>query len=378
MKVVVFADLHLGVTTYGELDPSTGLNTRVLNALASLDALVKYVLDNDIKIVAFVGDAYKNALPSRTLSHEFDKRIKALSDANVRLLLLDGNHDVSRMAQTKSPTAHLGHLALPNVTHTRFYQVEDVTLGQETVRFVFLPTYHTAEEIEAYVDQTATDYPVVFLFHGTLQGSLLNDWNVADREIYVDPEVFDQPGVAAVAMGHLHKPQVINTKPLIFYTGSLQRVDFSEEHQLKGFVILTVNPDATATREFHEIPSQPFVTLSHQVTTSVDATTDVLDYVQQQAIPPDAVVRLHVDLPDRTQVLDDRLIQTTLYSMGASYVLDLKRRYPVISRVRIDALNGGLSEADALRLYFKDHKLAKQRIARGLRLIDELQGEGLL
>jgi len=35
MKILHFADLHLGVETYGSVDPATGLPTRLLDVLGA-------------------------------------------------------------------------------------------------------------------------------------------------------------------------------------------------------------------------------------------------------------------------------------------------------------------------------------------------------
>ena len=43
MKIATFADLHVGVSTYGHIDPNTGLNTRVLDALNSDENLFKTI-----------------------------------------------------------------------------------------------------------------------------------------------------------------------------------------------------------------------------------------------------------------------------------------------------------------------------------------------
>ena len=48
MKIATFADLHVGVSTYGHIDPNTGLNTRVLDALNSFDEIIDYCINNSI------------------------------------------------------------------------------------------------------------------------------------------------------------------------------------------------------------------------------------------------------------------------------------------------------------------------------------------
>ncbi|MFM8490588.1 MAG: Rpn family recombination-promoting nuclease/putative transposase, partial [Candidatus Methylopumilus sp.] len=51
----------------------------------------------------------------------------------------------------------------------------------------FLPTYHTAEEIENIVKNTKYEgHPIVYIFHSTINGANLNDWNIAEKETYVE------------------------------------------------------------------------------------------------------------------------------------------------------------------------------------------------
>jgi len=58
LKIIHFADLHLGVETYGRTDPATGLSSRLLDFLSALDQLVDYALENRVDLVLFCGDAY--------------------------------------------------------------------------------------------------------------------------------------------------------------------------------------------------------------------------------------------------------------------------------------------------------------------------------
>ena len=40
MRILHFADLHIGVENYGRTDPQTGLSTRLIDFLSTLDELV--------------------------------------------------------------------------------------------------------------------------------------------------------------------------------------------------------------------------------------------------------------------------------------------------------------------------------------------------
>ncbi|MBC8249063.1 MAG: metallophosphoesterase, partial [Anaerolineales bacterium] len=93
MKLLHFADLHLGVENYGRIDPATGLSTRLMDFLRAYDQVVDYALENDISLVVFAGDAYKTRDPNPTYQREFARRIRRLSTAGIPTVLVAGNHD---------------------------------------------------------------------------------------------------------------------------------------------------------------------------------------------------------------------------------------------------------------------------------------------
>ena len=84
MKVLHFAELHLGVENYGRTDPATGLSTCLGDFIATLDEVVDYALENGIDLVLFCGDAYKSREPSQTQQREFAKRIGRLAASQRR------------------------------------------------------------------------------------------------------------------------------------------------------------------------------------------------------------------------------------------------------------------------------------------------------
>jgi exonuclease SbcD len=51
MRVLHFAGLHLGVETYGGVDPAIGLSTRLNDVLKALDEVVEYALGENVEVV---------------------------------------------------------------------------------------------------------------------------------------------------------------------------------------------------------------------------------------------------------------------------------------------------------------------------------------
>src|SRR5689334_20074668 len=95
MRILHFADAHIDMANYGRHDPQTGLPLRVLDFLRALDTIVDAAVSEQVDMVIFAGDAYKDRSPAPTFQREWGKRIIRLSQAKIPTLLLVGNHDLS-------------------------------------------------------------------------------------------------------------------------------------------------------------------------------------------------------------------------------------------------------------------------------------------
>ena len=139
MKIIHFADLHIGVESYGKLDPATGFPTRMLDILRSLDKLVDYAIAEDVDLVIFCGDAYKSRDPSQTQQREFARRIKRLSEANIPVFLLVGNHDLPN-AVGKATTIEIFHtLAISNIYVGNSFDIYTIPTKAGEVQIIALP-----------------------------------------------------------------------------------------------------------------------------------------------------------------------------------------------------------------------------------------------
>jgi len=139
VKIIHFADLHLGVESYGRLDPDTGLSSRLLDFLSALDRLVDYALENKADLVLFCGDAYKSREPSQTQQREFARRIRRLSSAGIPIFLLVGNHDLPNATGRATTTEIFDTLAVENVYVSSRPDVYRIHTGSGTIQIVSLP-----------------------------------------------------------------------------------------------------------------------------------------------------------------------------------------------------------------------------------------------
>ena len=95
LTILHFADAHIDMANYGRHDPQSGLPMRVIDFLKSLDTIVDAAIEEQVDLVLFAGDAYKDRNPAPTFQREWEKRMMRLSRAGVPTLLLVGNHDLS-------------------------------------------------------------------------------------------------------------------------------------------------------------------------------------------------------------------------------------------------------------------------------------------
>src|SRR5579871_4530876 len=115
MKILHFADLHIGVENYSRPDPDTGLPSRLHDFLAAFDELVDYALEESVDLVIFAGDAYKSREPTQTHQREFARRVRRLTVAGIPVFLLVGNHDLPNAVSRANALEIFQTLAIDNV-----------------------------------------------------------------------------------------------------------------------------------------------------------------------------------------------------------------------------------------------------------------------
>ena len=375
MKLITFADAHIGISTYSTIDPKTNLNTRVLDSLNGIDQIINYAEENNIKYILFAGDMFKNALPSPTLVREINKRIKASAEKGIKWIIQDGNHDVSPLETAKSALDPLSTLKVENVEHTRF---EKTYMIDNNIRVLVLPTYTTQEEVENILSKYNDNIKTIVMGHFTSLNAKLNDWLIASNEDAIDIKIFQKPNILAVVLGHLHKHQILNTNPLSYYCSSTIRTDFNEEHDKKGFVVLDIDNNYNVSYIFKEIKTQEFLSVKMDLVGEDDAQANVMAYlnhIKKDLI--DKVVRVQLTL-DKENNIDDNEILEFLKNNNVSYIANISKIFDREQLIRNKDINEQITEEEALREYFKDNSDKDEIIKLGISIINEMKEKNLI
>jgi exonuclease SbcD len=391
VKVLHFADLHLGVENYGRPDPATGLHTRLLDFLRSFDELLEYALAEPVDLVLFAGDAYKNRDPNPTHQREFARRIHRLASANIPVFLLIGNHDIPRTAGRANTLDIFATLEVPNVYVCRRPATYQIPTRAGPVQIVGLPWIvrshllsreeHkalslseieelTLSKVENILDKQLEglnpDLPTILAVHGAVQGATYG----SERSVMLGQELVLPLGLVKkaafdyVALGHIHRHQVLRQKqPPIVYAGSVDRIDFGEEKEAKGFVLAEVER-GRAQYKFVELAStRRFVTIEVQAD-GADPMAQVEEAIAVHDIK-DAVVRLIIHTTmEKNRLLHDNEIHKLLSEAFkvATVVRDVER----VSRLRLgsDQTIEQMTPLEVLERYLQVRQVPKERIEK--------------
>jgi exonuclease SbcD len=402
-KILHLADIHIGMETYGRTDPATGLNSRLLDYLQRLDETLAYALETEqVDFVLIAGDIYKNRTPNPTHQREFARRLNRVVRAEIPTLILTGNHDVPAASGRAHSVEIFDALELRGVTiasRMRSYRVEtrsgpiqvltvpwlnrQMLLTKDDLQGLPMSAlddemvHKVSEWIEAAVIRLDPSVPTVLTFHGTLAGATYGSERalMLGHDLVLPRSVVARPGVDYIALGHIHKHQTIGSEPPAVYPGSLERIDFGEEEETKGFVIVDLQKGATSWR-FVPVAARRFVTIDVDVREAPDPAERVERAVARHDVAG-AIVRVLIKCaPAQRAQLQERALREQLDAAGANFIAGIALEVERSARGRFaeiqQELQGGLTPRRALELYLRSKNVAAAREQQLLAVADEL------
>ena len=408
MKILHFADLHLGVESYGRIDPTTGLSSRFLDFLSALDQVVDYALENRVDLVLFCGDAYKSREPSQTQQREFARRINRLSTANIPIFLLVGNHDLPNAIGRATSTEIFDTLAVKNVYVSSRPDIYHIPTNSGIIQIASLPWLRrstllskedtknlTLDQINQRLQQVLTNVidaniskldptlPSILAAHvwvSSAQVGSERSMTIGQEQMLLLSNVAN-PAFDYIALGHIHRHQVLSDNPPVVYPGSLERLDFSEEEDDKGFYIVEIEPDKETGKrrvsfDFHQVTGRRFLTIDISIKPEdIEPTSTVLRAIAEQGDGVrDAVARLNINLPAETagQLRDNEIRDALKEAHYFTIAKDIERE----NRLRLGQFTAEeLTELDALKKWLETQTFTPERakllLEYGEKLIQE-------
>ncbi len=398
IRLLHFADTHIGMENYGRTSPQTGLNSRVEDFLRRMDEMIAFAREHDVDLTIFAGDAFKTRTPNPTYQREFAYRIRDLA-ALAPIIMLIGNHDVPPMALKASSIEIYDTLQVPNVWVASEYEDRVVQTKRGPVivgaapyplRSRLLEKVDTAGMTIADIDQMmradliqvldslaaeadglavaagAPAVPRVLTAHFSIDEATLGSERqvMLGRDVSVPVSALADPRWDYVALGHVHRHQNLTHKrsdaPPVVYSGSMERIDFGEEGDEKGFCWVELARGATQW-QFEKVAARKFVTIRADLRETDEPTQDVVALINRYNLQ-DCVVRIRVDLSLQTEArFDESLIRDVLRQAGVNMIAAVSKDVEQPIRTRLGGSPEGLTDLELLERYLVSKDVDRER-----------------
>lgn len=217
MKFIHFADAHLDSPFRGlSFLPSKEFNQIYQAADQSLIRIVDLALAEKVDLVLIAGDTFDSAKPSPRSQLFFAEQIKRLTDAQIQVVMIFGNHDHMRredLLVNQSPYFKL--LGADEVVEKASFKTKD-NFNYDIVGFSYLNNHITEDKIPDFPEKG--------------QNYTFGLMHAQEKETDSRKNVYAPFTVAEVqalnydyfALGHIHVRRNLSEKPWIVYSGNIQ------------------------------------------------------------------------------------------------------------------------------------------------------------
>jgi DNA repair protein SbcD/Mre11 len=401
VRILHLSDIHMGSGfSHGRMNPETGLNTRLEDFVQTLSRCMDRAIAEPVDLVLFGGDAFPDATPPPIVQELFAGQFRRLVDAQIPTVLLVGNHDQHAQGQGGASLCIYRTLGVPGFVVGDRLETHVIPTRQGEIQIITLPwlnhsAFLTRPETEGLslseVNQQLIDRlgmalegeirrldptkPTVLLAHTMIDNARYGAerFLAAGKGFTVPLSLLTRSCFDYVALGHVHRHQILSEDPFVVYPGSIERVDFSEEKEDKGFMLITIEPSKQTSIEFCPLPVRRFSTLRVDLSEQEKPQAKLLKTIQSHPVE-DAVVRLiyqlhahQLDLIDMA-ALHDALSTAHTYTIHPQLVSQL-------ARPRVPELGVGhtIDPLSALRTYLDNredlHDLSEDMVREAQQLL---------
>ena len=394
MLVIHTADIHIGVENYSRPDPESRTSSRLQDFLTSFDELVDYAIDEKADLVLVCGDAYKSRNPTQTHQREFVKRISKLAQKGIQVFLLAGNHDSPNVPGPATTLDIFSTLEIENVHVASELKTEVIKTANGNIQIISLPWVRKGdfmslseynqlsnenlnkaiekklvEDLNTEIGNLDSSMPSILASHVSVDlAKTSSEKSMTLGKDYILPtESLASNKLDYVALGHVHKHQVLNDDPPVVYSGSLERIDFGEEKDSKGFCAISISTgtdkgNRIESYKFVEVKARRFKTISIVIEDTDEYPNDkILSEINKHEIK-DAIVQVIVDVhASRYREISDKIIREKLST--AHFIAAVRKNVISESKNRLGKkLHESVPPMEALEAFLKERNIDEKKM----------------
>src|SRR6266571_8049148 len=244
IRLIHLADIHLGfpgptslIFNASEQEEAQGRYVREVDIERAVGRMVKAIVHEQppVDVVVIAGDLFHRPAPYPRAISRAAKLVHRLVERGIGVVIIDGNHEVTNVLHTGSPTTFLKELGAYVINGSAYEVLRDCwnhlpDQKRERLRELAihaLPYRAVSADTEILGVRPLPGYINVLVSHGRVAG--MDDLNSLHRTAATIPAELLRRGWDYVALGdwHIHRYQPLHDIPA-FYSGSLEALTFGE------------------------------------------------------------------------------------------------------------------------------------------------------
>ncbi|MBD2820253.1 exonuclease subunit SbcD [Xenorhabdus sp. 42] len=270
MHIIHTSDWHLGQYFFTK--------TRAAEHKSFLQWIIQQIIQHQVDALIIAGDIFDTSSPPSYARELYNKFIVDLQPTGCQLIVLGGNHDsVATLNESKALLSYLNTTVIANaesdapeqqikVLNNRdgsagailcaipYLRPRDIMTSQagqsgmqkqqalqDAITKHYQQLYQQASELREQFDPPL---PIIATGHLTTVGASTSD---SVRDIYIGTlDAFPAqafPPADYIALGHIHRPQIVGKSEHIRYSGSPIPLSFDEVGQEKSVCLVDFNAD---------------------------------------------------------------------------------------------------------------------------------------
>jgi exonuclease SbcD len=398
-KILFVSDIHIGIRYSYRIDLRTGISARTLDFINALSRVVSYAINENTDIFVISGDIFDRVTVGPTILRLVREKIWIpLLESKIPVILIGGNHDSPQIIEKGSPFGEVS--ILPNSIAVRTPQIYKVKAlhSKEEIGFILFP-YMTATQVVSYVEKVmkeeiereeqmirsqelfreiATRYAErldtkvkILVGHFFVQGSKIGVIPYPDQlphEFVFKRDMIPLDQINLAVFGHIHTTQTLYDGKVLV-PGSLERVDFGETNEDKGFYIFDTN-----TNQLNFMSNNPRSLKKKyiEVQKGIENPTEyILEHLPQAEIK-EAIVRIIIKLPAlmRKKVILQRIhpyLEDNSFNYEIIWDTSEKKREVILPEFVLDPL---VLFSDFITQMYKDYPYLQELRDKGLEILD--------
>ncbi len=400
LKIIHTADFHLGITARNIIGHEVEEKRRQ-DLRRNVSRIFDEAIRRNVDLVLICGDVFHRSDPSNRDFVFFAKEVGKVLAKGIKVVIIAGNHDKPRTIGAQNPLQALVEIGTPNFYYIQSLPKEPLIIdikNDKKVGIIPIPYIdpRLVREIsgstmgyEAFVrnkikevignseELMNADYRIL-MAHLTLTGAIVKKiWSIYITEPKVSISTLNEKFFDYIALGHVHTFQKFSNK--VVYPGSIERIDFSEIDEDKGFIYAEIFENSIRIERIPLECRRMISSSKISIVNSRDPVRLILESFKLMDMPPGSIIRLEIEadaeswreFERKRRIIEDYLFgekKILGYAIKRHLIKMMTSKVEVYPQEKISLRKSILEYINKLRI---DEEIKKRALELAEKIMDE-------